>query len=107
MAIHDHTDPDTGQPLCPDRYDYIAHLIWQWWAPEPWRRFTIALRRKVATRLGLLEAAARELVRVKFAKTRYVWLLIQRLGRKAGTIPRSQFGVIKRTRPHLRRQCRR
>jgi hypothetical protein len=44
MAVHDHTDPDTGQPLCADCYDYQSHLVWQWWAPELWRRFTITLR---------------------------------------------------------------
>ena len=68
MTIHDHNDPATGQPLCSDCYDYTAHLVWQWWAPELWRRFTIALRRKVAHHLGLSESAARKLVRVQFAK---------------------------------------
>jgi hypothetical protein len=68
MAIHDHTDPARGQPLCADCYDYTGHLVWQWWAPELWRRFTIALRRRIANHLGLSETAARELVRVQFAK---------------------------------------
>jgi hypothetical protein len=68
MAIHDHTDGLTGQPLCTDCYDYPTHLVWQWWAPELWRRFTIALRRQVARDLGLSETAARRLVRVQFAK---------------------------------------
>jgi hypothetical protein len=68
MTIHDHADPDCGQPLCADCYDYTSHLVWQWWAPELWRRFTIALRRRVAHHLGLSETAARELVRVQFAK---------------------------------------
>jgi hypothetical protein len=68
MAIHDHHDPATGQPLCPECYDYTAHLVWQWWAPELWRRFTITLRRRLAQHLGLSEAAARRLVRVQFAK---------------------------------------
>jgi hypothetical protein len=68
MAIHDHTDPATGHPLCVDCYDYSGHLVWQWWAPELWRRFTIGLRRRIAHHLGLSEAAARERVRVQFAK---------------------------------------
>ena len=68
MAIHDHTDPECGQPLCADCYDYTGHLVWQWWAPELWRRFTIALRRQLAHHLGLSETAARELVPVQFAK---------------------------------------
>jgi len=54
--------------LCPDCYDYTAHVIWQWWAPELWRRFTITLRRQLAQRLGVSEKAARCLVRVQFAK---------------------------------------
>ena len=41
-----------GQPLCPDCYDYESHVLWQWWAPELWRRFTIALKRRLAQLLG-------------------------------------------------------
>jgi hypothetical protein len=68
MTVHDQTDPSCGQPLCVDCYDYAGHLVWQWWAPELWRRFTITLRRQIAAHLGLSEAAARERVRVQFAK---------------------------------------
>jgi hypothetical protein len=67
-TVHDHSDPQAGQPLCGDCYDYIGHLIWQWWAPELWRRFTITLRRRLASHLGMSEAAARQRVRVQFAK---------------------------------------
>lgn len=68
MTIHDHADGQTGQPLCFECYDYPTHLVWQWWAPELWRRFTIALRRQLARHLGLSETATRQLVRVQFAK---------------------------------------
>ena len=68
MTVHDHDDSVVGQPLCPDCYDYLGHLVWQWWAPELWRRFTITLRRVLARHLGLSESACRELVRVQFAK---------------------------------------
>lgn len=68
MQIHDHDDHDVGQPLCSQCYDYTGHLIWQWWAPELWRRFTITLRRLLARHLGLSETATRDLVRVQFAK---------------------------------------
>ena len=68
MAVHDHGDALAGQPLCFECYDYPAHLVWQWWAPELWRRFTIALRRQLARHLGLSEYATRQLVRVQFAK---------------------------------------
>jgi len=68
MRTHAATDSEVGQPLCPDCYDYTGHVIWQWWAPELWRRFTITLRRHLAQHLGISEKAARELVRVQFAK---------------------------------------
>ena len=68
MAIHDHADSAAGQPLCAECYDYTGHLVWQWWAPELWRRFTITLRRRLAASLGLSEAATRGRVRVQFAK---------------------------------------
>ena len=42
LARHDQDDPALGQPLCGDCYDYGSHLVWQWWAPDLWRRFTVA-----------------------------------------------------------------
>jgi len=48
MEIHAGHDLLAGQPFCCDCYDYDAHVIWQWWAPELWRRFTIALSRLIA-----------------------------------------------------------
>lgn len=68
MSVHDHGDQVVGQPLCPDCYDYLGHLVWQWWAPELWRRFTIGLRRVLARHLGLSETASKRLLRVQFAK---------------------------------------
>jgi hypothetical protein len=68
MSVHDHADFVVGQPLCPDCYDSASQLVWQWWAPELWRRFTIALRRRLASHLGLSESACKQLVRVQFAK---------------------------------------
>ncbi|GAA2501209.1 replication initiator [Terrabacter carboxydivorans] len=65
-----HTDGDArlGQPLCRDCYDYESHLVWQWWAPELWRRFTIDLRRALARHLGVPESRLSELVTVQYAK---------------------------------------
>ncbi|MEW1954496.1 replication initiator [Terrabacter sp. NPDC080008] len=65
-----HTDGDEqlGQPLCRDCYDYESHLVWQWWAPELWRRFTIDLRRALAKHLGVPESRLAEHVRVQYAK---------------------------------------
>lgn len=68
MDIHAEHDSVVGQPFCSDCYDYDAQVIWQWWAPELWRRFTIALPRLIAKRLGVTQTRARKLVRVSFAK---------------------------------------
>ena len=54
---HRDDDPRLGEPLCADCYDYTAHVVWQWYAPELWRRFTIALQRDLAHRVGLTVAA--------------------------------------------------
>ncbi|GAB7190953.1 plasmid replication initiator protein [Kineococcus sp. NUM-3379] len=67
-AVHEDGDDRLGQPICPDCYDYTGHVVWQWWAPELWRRFTIALRRSLAARLGVSQKEAHDLVRVSFAK---------------------------------------
>ena len=65
---HDADAAVVGQPLCPECYDYRGQVIWQWWAPELWRRFTIRLRRLLAIHLGVSEKRSRDLVRVQFAK---------------------------------------
>ena len=68
----DHTHPADdkrlGSPLCADCYDYSAHVIWQWHAPELWRRFTIQLHRDLATMLDVPRSALRDRARVSFAK---------------------------------------
>ncbi len=65
---HDDNDPALGQPLCPDCYRYDHHLMWQWWAPELWRRFTIALGRHLAQVLGVKPSKLRDVASVQFAK---------------------------------------
>lgn len=67
-AIHQEDDPRLGEPLCGDCYDYPAHVAFNWYAPELWRRFTITLRRLLARRAGLPPAAFNRLVRVSFVK---------------------------------------
>lgn len=57
-----------GQPLCPDCYDYASHVVWQWFAPDLWRRFTIALHRSLAHHLGIAAAALPEVATVQYAK---------------------------------------
>ncbi len=65
---HEPDDPLLGQPLCADCYDYEGHVVWQWWAPELWRRFTIALRRRVAVQLGADVDHVDHVASVQYAK---------------------------------------
>ena len=66
--MHGPDDSRLGQPLCWECYDYSAHLVWQWWAPELWRRFTITLRRLVAKTLGVRATALNDHATVQYAK---------------------------------------
>lgn len=68
MTVHTDDDPATGQPVCPDCYDYASHVIWQWHAPELWRRFTITLRRSLAHHLGVLPGELGSVASVQYAK---------------------------------------
>lgn len=65
---HRESDPRLGQPLCPDCYDYLGHVVWQWHAPELWRRFTIQLNRELAAQLGVPRSRLGEQARLSFAK---------------------------------------
>ena len=65
---HGEADSQLGQPLCAECYDYTGHVLWQWHAPELWRRFTIALQRRLAARVGLSVAAFRRCGRVAYSK---------------------------------------
>lgn len=65
---HDDRDPMLGAPICRDCYDHETAVLWQWHAPELWRRFTIALRRRLAERLGVPDSRLREVASVQYAK---------------------------------------
>ncbi len=67
-AMHEPGDTRSGAPLCPDCYDTASAVIWQWHAPELWRRTTIALRRAVAGHLGVTESGLGEHASVQYAK---------------------------------------
>jgi len=45
FARHGRDDPELGQPLCPDCYDYPAHVVWNNQAGELWRRTKQAIER--------------------------------------------------------------
>lgn len=68
MAIHATGDDLLGAPLCPQCYDTASAGVWQWWAPELWRRFTIALRRALARTLGVAESRLGKVASVQYAR---------------------------------------
>ncbi|MGL5823520.1 MAG: replication initiator, partial [Nocardioides sp.] len=65
---HHESDTQLGQPLCWECYDYTGHVLWQWHAPELWRRFTIALQRDLAKRAGLSVSDFRGHCRIAYSK---------------------------------------
>ena len=65
---HDERDPQLGHPLCGKCYDYTGHVLWQWHAPELWRRFTIALQRRLAAESGLSVKGFRTRCRISYSK---------------------------------------
>jgi hypothetical protein len=44
---HLRDDPKLGQPLCPDCYDYPAHVVWNNQVGELWRRTKQAIERRL------------------------------------------------------------
>jgi hypothetical protein len=44
---HTENSPSLGRPLCLDCYDHAAHVVWNAWAGELWRRTTITLNRSL------------------------------------------------------------
>ncbi|GAB2814496.1 replication initiator protein RepSA [Actinoallomurus bryophytorum] len=68
MQRHEADDPRLGEPLCPDCYDYSGSVLFNALAPELWRRFTLALRRRIAKSAGLTARELRDILTVSFAK---------------------------------------
>jgi hypothetical protein len=68
LVQHGDDDSRLGQPLCRDCYDYASHVVWQWWAPDLWRRFTITFHRLVAHTLGIPATRLGEVATVQYAK---------------------------------------
>lgn len=68
LTAHQPGDEVLGQPICGECYDYPTHLVWQWFAPELWRRFVIALRRKTAQLLGVDDTRLSGVATIQYAK---------------------------------------
>jgi hypothetical protein len=67
-AQHADGDPALGTALDPERYDYAGAVLWNNYAGDLWRRFTIYLRREIAARAGVTQTALREVCRVSYGK---------------------------------------
>lgn len=65
---HHDGDELLGQPLCWECYDYASHIVWQWWAPELWRRFNITMKRTLAHRLRVKESRLKDHACVQYSK---------------------------------------
>ncbi|MEV7907867.1 replication initiator, partial [Streptomyces anulatus] len=65
---HETGDERLGQPICPDCYDYPGAVLWQAHAGALWHRFTLEVRRTLASEAGLSRTAFAKQVRVSFAK---------------------------------------
>lgn len=68
MAIHEPGDLPAGSPLCGECYDWTGAIVWNWCAPELWRRTVMALRRAIAAELGVSEDSLNESVSLQYAK---------------------------------------
>lgn len=66
--IHDEGDQANGAPLCFECHDTATAVMWQWHAPELWRRFTIALRRTLAHHLTVPDSRLGDLASIQYAK---------------------------------------
>jgi hypothetical protein len=67
-ARHADGDRRLGEPLCADCYDYDGHVLWQWHAPELWRRWAIALTRALAAAAGIRRGRWGDVARVSYTK---------------------------------------
>ena len=65
---HARDDDRLGEPLCPQCYDYTGSVLFNAYAPELWRRFTITLRRTLGRRAGLTSKAFAAQARLSYAK---------------------------------------
>jgi hypothetical protein len=66
--VHSATDAAVGAPFCPECHDWTTALVWQWWAPELWRRTTIELKRALAKKLDVPESRLGKVASVQFVK---------------------------------------
>lgn len=67
-SYHHEHDPIRGQPLNPEDYDYLGHVLWQAHAGVLWSRFTTYLRRHLARAAGIRVREFGDHARLSYAK---------------------------------------
>ena len=67
-AVHAPDAAIVGQPLCPDCYEYTAHVLWHAHASKLWDRFVIDVRRRLASSVGLVQSHFARHARLSFAR---------------------------------------
>ncbi|MDX2925242.1 plasmid replication initiator protein [Streptomyces anthocyanicus] len=67
-TVHAPDAPAVGQPLCPDCYDYTAHVLWHAHASKLWDRFVIDVRRRLASSAGIVQSRFAHHARLSFAR---------------------------------------
>ncbi len=65
---HDGADPQLGQPLCADCFDYAGAVLWNAHASELWRRTRIDLYRQLAATQGITERQVKREVSIQYVK---------------------------------------
>jgi hypothetical protein len=65
---HHPEDSRIGGPLDPESYDYQGAVLWQAHTGPLWHRFTVALRRALAHRLGIPGRHFPQMARLSYAK---------------------------------------
>lgn len=66
---HEKGDEAVGAPICPDCYDYLGHVVWQFHAPELWRRAVQDVSRQLAARLGVPVSRVSKVVSRQYGRT--------------------------------------
>ncbi|MEU5877181.1 replication initiator [Spirillospora sp. NPDC047279] len=66
--VHQDDDPQLGQPICADCYDYQSAVLWNAHATELWRRLTLMVPKLITAELGITHKALREQARLSYAR---------------------------------------
>ncbi|WP_338538771.1 hypothetical protein N5P18_04135 [Janibacter terrae] len=66
---HEKDDAVVGSPICPECYDYLGHVVWQYHAPELWRRAVQDVSRQLAALLDVTTSSVSKVVSRQFGRT--------------------------------------